>query len=566
MTGHVLGEVLKSPTLRGSYGVAAMSQDNDTVAASSKRQVLSAVLLALLAGLALHYGFRPWLADFLKAHAFTPQDAEFPLNSLNVALISVFAALLLPLTYFYARPYFICWYFALISWLFLYGLRTAVYLLKLQYPTTTLLKFLSDTCNNLNSFFFLLAAVALVDFERRKLLLTRLVSALALRHLHPFPEVRAEPSPGAPFHWNEILSFPFYWLGQYVWKCWPAVTFLLLLIAVLPAALALHPETYGHLYLIPEVTFSIFAIGLFGWALYARFHQNLPYAAFAILLIHLLYAQPQLAKLWTGPTGSPLEGGFVAELLLPSLIMKAAMGTFITLIVLADTEERRRNLEVTRLRGKFEEDLARRIGSVTHDVVKSELMRLGNAITKEENPKALRRLISELQAKFARFDLGIKDFLSQRVLTKPVLASCLPSAISGADSNVHPSEIRLLTVDEYQLRSVLENLCNNAKDHGGGVQSASVWQGDGKVRIRVKDFGTGPQPLKRETIQFLEDSLETSDNAATGLGLLLVKSIVYGNGGRIQAGVEDRSAWIEVCLPAELVDHGLVRTATQAEG
>jgi signal transduction histidine kinase/ActR/RegA family two-component response regulator len=119
-----------------------------------------------------------------------------------------------------------------------------------------------------------------------------------------------------------------------------------------------------------------------------------------------------------------------------------------------------------------------------------------------------------------------------------------------------PSEPVHLDADPARLTQVIGNLLNNAAkftDEGGHVRLV-VEQGDGEVRIRVRDNGIGIAaaqiPHLFEMFAQADTSLERSRDGL-GIGLTLVKALVELHGGVVEAHSEGlgRGSEFTVRLP-----------------
>ncbi len=92
--------------------------------------------------------------------------------------------------------------------------------------------------------------------------------------------------------------------------------------------------------------------------------------------------------------------------------------------------------------------------------------------------------------------------------------------------------------DAQALRQVILNLCSNAVRHSadGGVVKVSASQADGKVRIEVRDSGSG---IAAEHLPHIFEAGYSASGRSSGLGLAVCKRIVEAHGGTL--GVERTS-------------------------
>jgi len=109
--------------------------------------------------------------------------------------------------------------------------------------------------------------------------------------------------------------------------------------------------------------------------------------------------------------------------------------------------------------------------------------------------------------------------------------------------------------DPVQIQQVLVNLVSNAFDAmretppgQRKVEISTAGNGDGEVRLSVRDHGTG---IGREAHGRLFDQFFTTKEHGLGMGLTIVRSIVEAHGGKIDAeDVADGGARFHFTLPA----------------
>jgi PAS domain S-box-containing protein len=112
----------------------------------------------------------------------------------------------------------------------------------------------------------------------------------------------------------------------------------------------------------------------------------------------------------------------------------------------------------------------------------------------------------------------------------------------------------LIEGDPTQLQQVLINLVNNAFDAMVATQSdhrrielSTEGNGNGTVRVGVRDYGTGILDEARER---LFDHFFTTKDEGLGMGLVIVRSVVEAHGGKIEAeDVEGGGARFYFTLP-----------------
>src|SRR3954468_11089859 len=172
----------------------------------------------------------------------------------------------------------------------------------------------------------------------------------------------------------------------------------------------------------------------------------------------------------------------------------------------------------------------------------AELFRMGAAQQPEEVGKAMRRIEDEA----ARMGVLVEDLLMLARLDevaeaphRPVdLAALAEDAVSDARATAPDRAIELAAAggttvlgDAHQLRQVLANLMRNALVHTppGTDIEVSVANGDGRVRLKVRDHGPG-LPIGDADALFerfwrAEGGRERG-RAGAGLGLAIVAAIV----------------------------------------
>ena len=112
--------------------------------------------------------------------------------------------------------------------------------------------------------------------------------------------------------------------------------------------------------------------------------------------------------------------------------------------------------------------------------------------------------------------------------------------------------------DPVQIQQVLINLVNNAFDamhdtalNRRKVQIATGLDGDGMIRVRVRDYGAGIAPEIRE---HLFEQFFTTKEDGLGMGLAIVRSIIEAHGGKIEAeNVDGGGACFYFTLPTTTV-------------
>jgi signal transduction histidine kinase len=115
-------------------------------------------------------------------------------------------------------------------------------------------------------------------------------------------------------------------------------------------------------------------------------------------------------------------------------------------------------------------------------------------------------------------------------------------------------DLPLIEGDPVQIQQVLVNLVSNAFDamrqtppNQRKVEISTGGNGDGEVRLSVRDHGTG---IRSEVHEQLFDQFFTTKEQGLGMGLAIVRSIVEAHGGKIHAeNVADGGACFYFTLP-----------------
>ncbi|MFT3769109.1 MAG: HAMP domain-containing sensor histidine kinase [Minicystis sp.] len=103
--------------------------------------------------------------------------------------------------------------------------------------------------------------------------------------------------------------------------------------------------------------------------------------------------------------------------------------------------------------------------------------------------------------------------------------------------------------DATLLGRALSNLIDNARKHGGGVETLKVKRENGHVAFEVEDHGAGF--VAGEEVRVFEPFYRRGENGSLGLGLALVKRIAEAHGGRAYAANRgEGGARVGVELPA----------------
>ena len=116
---------------------------------------------------------------------------------------------------------------------------------------------------------------------------------------------------------------------------------------------------------------------------------------------------------------------------------------------------------------------------------------------------------------------------------------------TGAEGDTEPLRVE---ADATLLARALANLVDNARKHGGGIESVRVHRDGDEVAIEVEDRGIGF--VDGEEVRIFEPFYRRSEQGSLGLGLSLVKRIAEAHGGRAYAeNREGGGARVAIALP-----------------
>jgi signal transduction histidine kinase len=107
--------------------------------------------------------------------------------------------------------------------------------------------------------------------------------------------------------------------------------------------------------------------------------------------------------------------------------------------------------------------------------------------------------------------------------------------------------------DESQLRCAFENLLDNALKftESGGEIRFSLNPDDDSIRICVEDTGIGiPEDELPNLFQRFHRARNAYGYPGSGLGLVIVKTIIEGHGGSVQVKNRERGTRFTCHLPA----------------
>ena len=187
----------------------------------------------------------------------------------------------------------------------------------------------------------------------------------------------------------------------------------------------------------------------------------------------------------------------------------------------------------------------------------------------KENPATLREILVDVEAdghraheiiQNVRNTIKKRDPTRHRInlneLVTKVAHVVRPDAVAYS-CEVETSlakDLPLIEVDPVQIQQVLVNLVSNALDamrqtppDRRKVEISTAGNGDGEVRLSVRDHGTG---IRTEVHDRLFDQFFTTKEHGLGMGLAIVRSIIEAHGGQIDVeNVVDGGALFYFTLP-----------------
>jgi signal transduction histidine kinase len=125
--------------------------------------------------------------------------------------------------------------------------------------------------------------------------------------------------------------------------------------------------------------------------------------------------------------------------------------------------------------------------------------------------------------------------------------------VRGLDVTLqHGERVDAVAVDRETLESIVSNLLDNSRQHGGPdvkVEVETRLDGDGRVEIEVRDGGPGISEGNISRI-FRPFFTTAKEKGGSGLGLSIVQSLLKAHGGAIQLAPIDQGTRFVVTLPA----------------
>jgi signal transduction histidine kinase len=169
---------------------------------------------------------------------------------------------------------------------------------------------------------------------------------------------------------------------------------------------------------------------------------------------------------------------------------------------------------------------------------------IGDAL---DETRLLARLVEDLQtlslAESGQLPLHKSSFLLADLLQDTAASFAAQAAAAGIQLRTEVAEPGLqLNADYLRLSQVLANLVSNALRYtpqGGSILLAAESAASGRVRLRVRDTGSG---IPAEDLPFIFDRFWRGDRSRTreghansGLGLAISRQLILAHGGSIEA-------------------------------
>jgi signal transduction histidine kinase len=120
---------------------------------------------------------------------------------------------------------------------------------------------------------------------------------------------------------------------------------------------------------------------------------------------------------------------------------------------------------------------------------------------------------------------------------------------------MEPLPTVIVAMTEDVLESILSNVLDNARQHGGDVATVAVTRlaPDPAVLIEISDNGSGISAANAARV--FEPFFTTArGQGGTGLGLAVVKSLVTAHGGSIKLGESTAGVWLRIRVPIKPAD------------
>jgi len=288
------------------------------------------------------------------------------------------------------------------------------------------------------------------------------------------------------------------------------------------------------------------------------FQEQSPY----IVLEELYYIPLLLGALFFGLKGAFLTYLFVSAFYLPYFFGSWAT-TFLSLFdrllhllfsgIFASlagflVDRHRRHQKQSEI-DRYLAGLGQAAATIVHDLKNPLISILGFAKRIREGKgdiSAATEVIEESAQNMQRIVDGVLDFakpirleLKKEDIHRVIQRACDSCKIKAEERDVIlsadvPTDPVNIEIDSFNLQRAIINLINNAIEASPKGQHVIIRTETEKnhVAVKVKDFGSG---MDRETLENIFVPFYSKKNTGTGLGMTIVKKIVDGHHGKIQA-------------------------------
>jgi len=288
------------------------------------------------------------------------------------------------------------------------------------------------------------------------------------------------------------------------------------------------------------------------------FQEQSPY----IVLEELYYIPLLLGALFFGLKGAFLTYLFVSAFYLPYFFGSWAT-TFLSLFdrllhllfsgIFASlagflVDRHRRHQKQSEI-DRYLAGLGQAAATIVHDLKNPLISILGFAKRIREGKgdiSAATEVIEESAQNMQRIVDGVLDFakpirleLKKEDIHRVIQRACDSCKIKAEERDVIlsadvPTDPVNIEIDSFNLQRAIINLINNAIEASPKGQHVIIRTETEKnhVAVKVKDFGSG---MDRETLENIFLPFYSKKNTGTGLGMTIVKKIVDGHHGKIQA-------------------------------